>query len=85
MLCRRRREESAVSPNNSPSIANSLSSSASKTAADPVMVKLEDVAHCFGVLLYGKAELRKRVVFLAQQAVAQRRAVVITVSLVISL
>ncbi len=48
-------------------------------------MQLEDGAHCFGVLLYKKTECRKRVVFLAQQAVAQRRAVVRTVSLVISL
>ena len=48
-------------------------------------MELEDGAHCFGVLLYKETERRKRVVFLAQQAVAQRRAAVRTVSHVISL
>lgn len=49
------------------------------------MTQFEDGAHSLEVLLYGKTECRKRVVFLGQQAVAQRRAVVRTVSLVISL
>ncbi len=49
------------------------------------MMQLGDGAHCFGVLLYERTEYRKLVVFLAQEAVAQRRAVVRTVSLVISL
>ncbi len=48
-------------------------------------MQLKDGAECFGALLYGKTECRKRVVSLGQQAVAQRRAVVRTVSLVISL
>ncbi len=48
-------------------------------------MQLEDGAHCFGVLLYERTECTKRVVLLGQQAVAQRRAVVRTVSLVISL